>query len=84
MLAIGLRTRHGETGGAQIYLINPQGGEAQPLTAPGAPVQSFEWSPDSRYVAFQTVDYNAARINLADIEKGDVIPIKVPDIANAR
>lgn len=37
---------------AQIYLINPQGGEAQPLTKHKTAVQSFEWSPDSRYIAF--------------------------------
>ena len=37
---------------AQIYLINPQGGEAQPLTTHGAAIQTFEWSPDSRYLAF--------------------------------
>lgn len=42
------------------------------------------WSPDSRYIAFQTVDYSAARINLADITSGDDAPINVPDIANAR
>ncbi len=38
--------------GAQIYLVNAQGGEPAPLTAHKAPVLDFEWSPDGRYIAF--------------------------------
>lgn len=47
-------------------------------------VSLIGWSPDSRTVAFQTVDYNAARLNLADVASGDVTPINIPDTANAR
>ncbi|MEP7339776.1 MAG: S9 family peptidase [Acidobacteriota bacterium] len=39
-------------GGAQVYLINAQGGEPVPLTSHKSPVLDFEWSPDGRYIAF--------------------------------
>src|SRR5262249_49364718 len=39
-------------GGAQIFLLNPMGGEPVQLTSHKAPVQSFEWSPDGRGIAF--------------------------------
>jgi dipeptidyl aminopeptidase/acylaminoacyl peptidase len=39
-------------GGAQIYLLNPMGGEPVQLTSHKAPIQSFEWSPDGRSIAF--------------------------------
>ncbi|MBI3758806.1 MAG: PD40 domain-containing protein, partial [Deltaproteobacteria bacterium] len=45
-------SERGDSTLAQIYLINPQGGEAQPLTKHKTAVQTFEWSPDSRYIAF--------------------------------
>ncbi len=38
--------------GAQIFLLNPQGGEPTQLTSHKAPIQSFEWSPDGRFIAF--------------------------------
>src|SRR5262245_14656853 len=38
--------------GAQIFLLNPLGGEPVQLTSHKAPVQSFEWSPDGRFIAF--------------------------------
>jgi dipeptidyl aminopeptidase/acylaminoacyl peptidase len=38
--------------GAQIYLLNPVGGEPVQLTSHKAPIQSFEWSPDGRSIAF--------------------------------
>ena len=38
--------------GAQIFLLNPMGGEPVPLTSHKAPIQSFEWSPDGRSIAF--------------------------------
>jgi dipeptidyl aminopeptidase/acylaminoacyl peptidase len=38
--------------GAQIFLINPQGGEPTQLTSHKAPIQSFEWAPDGRSIAF--------------------------------
>ncbi|MCI0525799.1 MAG: S9 family peptidase [Acidobacteria bacterium] len=38
--------------GAQIFMINPMGGEPVQLTSHKAPIQSFEWSPDGRSIAF--------------------------------
>src|SRR5262245_28876349 len=38
--------------GAQIFLLNPIGGEPVQLTSHKAPIQSFEWSPDGRLIAF--------------------------------
>jgi dipeptidyl aminopeptidase/acylaminoacyl peptidase len=40
------------TPSAQIWLLNPQGGEPVGLTSHKAPIQSFEWSPDGRFIAF--------------------------------
>ena len=36
----------------QIWLISPRGGEAWPLTAHGARIDSFAWSKDGRSIAF--------------------------------
>jgi dipeptidyl aminopeptidase/acylaminoacyl peptidase len=38
--------------GAQIFLLNPMGGEPVQLTSHKAPIQSFEWSPDGRSIGF--------------------------------
>jgi dipeptidyl aminopeptidase/acylaminoacyl peptidase len=38
--------------GAQIFLLNPLGGEPVQLTSHKAPIQNFEWSPDGRLIAF--------------------------------
>jgi len=38
--------------GAQIYLLNPLGGEPVQLTSHKTPIQSFQWSPDGRLIAF--------------------------------
>jgi dipeptidyl aminopeptidase/acylaminoacyl peptidase len=40
------------TPSAQIWLLNPQGGEPVHLTSHKASIQSFEWSPDGRFIAF--------------------------------
>jgi len=40
----------------QIYLINPDGGEAQPLTAHKQDINSFEWSPDGKQIVFAATD----------------------------
>lgn len=38
--------------GAQIYLLNLSGGEAQALTAHKAAIQDFAWSADGRFIVF--------------------------------
>ncbi|HEY7181269.1 MAG TPA: S9 family peptidase [Blastocatellia bacterium] len=42
--------------GAQIFLLNPLGGEPVQLTWHKAPIQSFQWSPDGRLIAFIAED----------------------------
>lgn len=38
--------------GAQIWALGLMGGEPEPLVVHKAPIQSFEWSPDGRFIAF--------------------------------
>ncbi|MGE0885677.1 MAG: prolyl oligopeptidase family serine peptidase [Blastocatellales bacterium] len=45
-------SERGNENGAQIYLLNLQGGEPVALGLHKAPVIDFEWSPDGRYIAF--------------------------------
>ena len=42
--------------GAQIWLISPRGGEAQPLTAVEDGVSGFEWSPDGIHMVVAITD----------------------------
>src|SRR5262249_8716359 len=46
----------GAPGTAQIFLLNPMGGEPVQLTSHKTPIQSFEWSPDGRLIAFIAVE----------------------------
>ncbi|MFL6248605.1 MAG: S9 family peptidase [Thermoanaerobaculia bacterium] len=39
-----------------IYLLDPRGGEAQPLTNEPTPIREFEWSPDGKQIAFTRID----------------------------
>ncbi len=38
--------------GAQIFMLNPMGGEPLQVSSHKTPIQSFEWSPDGRLIAF--------------------------------
>ncbi|HEX4565655.1 MAG TPA: S9 family peptidase, partial [Vicinamibacterales bacterium] len=40
----------------QIYVIDPQGGEARKLTSAEEGVGSFAWAPDSKSIAFTSTD----------------------------
>src|SRR6266545_2435800 len=45
-------TAGGKPDARQIWLIAPGGGEAWPLTAHGARIETFHWSKDGRSIAF--------------------------------
>jgi dipeptidyl aminopeptidase/acylaminoacyl peptidase len=51
--------------GAQVWLLNRQGGEAQPLTDVKGGVSDFAWSPDGRRLVLAVDDFNPS----ADPEK---------------
>lgn len=42
--------------GNQIWLIHPDGGEAEKLTAEDNPITDFRWAPDGKRIAFVTRD----------------------------
>jgi dipeptidyl aminopeptidase/acylaminoacyl peptidase len=48
-------------GGRQIWLISPGGGEAWTLTAHGAAVSSFRWSPDGKRIAFSSTELESRK-----------------------
>ncbi len=41
-------------GKSQLYVISPNGGEAQQITKVENGIESFEWAPDSKQMAFST------------------------------
>src|SRR5215831_7444816 len=77
--------------GAQIFLLNPLGGEPVQLTSHKAPVQSFEWSPDGRLIAFIAEDapeklktkppivvdedHRFAQLWVVDVASGEIRPL---------
>ncbi len=42
--------------GNQIWLIRPNGGEAEKLTSEETPISEFRWAPDGKRIAFVTRD----------------------------
>ncbi|MBO0857345.1 MAG: S9 family peptidase [Chloracidobacterium sp.] len=77
--------------GAQIFLLNPIGGEPVQLTWHKAPIQNFQWSPDGRQIAFIAEeprerlktkppivvdeDYRFARLWIVDVASRVVKPL---------
>lgn len=55
----------------QIYLINPQAGEADALTALEDGVGSFEWSPDGKSIAYTATEPKSAVVKERDKKYGE-------------
>ncbi len=55
----------------QIYLINPLGGEAEPLTALDEGVSSFAWSPDGTRIAYTATEPKPAAIKEREKKYGE-------------
>ena len=59
----------------QIWLIRPNGGEAEKLTDSKTGVQSFHWSPDGRTIAFLAARAPTAEEEKKEKEKDDAIVV---------
>ena len=55
----------------QIYVINPQGGEAEALTSLEDGVSSFAWSPDGTTIAYTATEPKPAAIKDRDKKYGE-------------
>jgi dipeptidyl aminopeptidase/acylaminoacyl peptidase len=62
----------------QIFLLNFDGGEAQPLTDLARGVGSFEWSPDGKAMAFQSAEEPKPMTEDGEIK--DKAPERVSDV----
>jgi dipeptidyl aminopeptidase/acylaminoacyl peptidase len=88
---IAFLSERGADAAAQIFLLNPLGGEPVQLTRSRAPIQSFEWSPDGRLIAFIAEeapdkpktkppivvdgDQRAAQLWIVDVASGEIKPL---------
>jgi len=71
------RPRPGATGDdaadakRQVWLIRPDGGEAEPLTSAPGSVSAFEWSADGKTIAFTAREPKSAERRKREKEKDD-------------
>ena len=56
---------------SQIYVINPLGGEAEALTALDDGVNSFEWSPDGKAIAYTATEPKSTALKDRDKKYGE-------------
>src|SRR3954466_1236078 len=57
----------------QLYIINPQGGEAEALPARDEGVGSFAWSPDGRTIAYTATEPKPAAIKDREKKYGEFL-----------
>jgi dipeptidyl aminopeptidase/acylaminoacyl peptidase len=55
----------------QIYVINPQGGEAEVLTSAEEGVTNFAWSPDGRTIAYTAAEPKPAAVKDREKKYGE-------------
>ena len=60
----------------QIYLISPQGGEAEALTSVEDGVTSFAWSPDGRTIAYTATEAKPTAIKDRDQKYGEFLVVE--------
>jgi len=57
----------------QIYVISPQGGEAEALTTLDDGVGSFAWSPDGRSIAYTATEAKSAAVKEREKKYGEFL-----------
>jgi dipeptidyl aminopeptidase/acylaminoacyl peptidase len=66
-------------GTSQIYLISPDGGEARPLTESKTGIDSFDWSPDGKCIAFETTSPKSEDEEKKEKDKDDARVVGKPE-----
>lgn len=69
---------------SNLYLLSVTSGESKKISTNDEGINSFSWSPDSKWVSFvQSADNTMAQIHIYGLESGKSLPITT-DRANSR
>jgi dipeptidyl aminopeptidase/acylaminoacyl peptidase len=66
-------------GTSQVFLISPDGGEARPLTESKTGIDSFDWSPDGKCIAFETTSPKSEDEEKKEKDKDDARVVGKPE-----